>query len=174
MFEFALETVSRRGEVVRLGPQHVYTGPDGERRIRIARIHGSDDVDIPVTPELKAAIDAMPRSHLTFIVTAYGKPRSQVRARKRLRQMGDARPGLPARCRLHGLKKAGMRRLADDQNTTHELMAISGHKTLAEVERYTRGANKRKLADRGHGEADGPKANSQVTTLAPRILQPAL
>jgi hypothetical protein len=34
--EFALETVSRRGEVVRLGPQHVSGG-----RIRIERIHGA-------------------------------------------------------------------------------------------------------------------------------------
>ena len=64
VFEFALETVSRRGEVVRLGPQHVSTGPNGEPRIRIARIHGSDDVDIPVSPELMAAIDAMPRRHI--------------------------------------------------------------------------------------------------------------
>lgn len=36
VFEFALETVSRRGEVVRLGPQHVKNG-----RIRIERRHGS-------------------------------------------------------------------------------------------------------------------------------------
>src|SRR5262249_12830198 len=42
VFEFALETVSRRGEVVRLGPQHVKSG-----RIRIERTHGSADVDIP-------------------------------------------------------------------------------------------------------------------------------
>jgi hypothetical protein len=42
--EFALETTSRRGEVVRLG------------RIRIERTHGSRDVDIPLTADLQAAI----------------------------------------------------------------------------------------------------------------------
>jgi hypothetical protein len=60
VMEFALESVSRRGEVVRLGPQHVYTGSEGETRIRIARIHGSDDVDIRVTPELSAAMLRLP------------------------------------------------------------------------------------------------------------------
>ena len=72
VMEFALETASRRGEVVRLGPQHVRNG-----RIRIERTHGSEDVDIPISPELQAACDAMPKSHLTYIVTAHGKPRSK-------------------------------------------------------------------------------------------------
>ena len=60
VFEFALETVSRRGEVVRLGPQHCYIGEKGERRIRIERTHGSGDVDIQISDALAAAIDAMP------------------------------------------------------------------------------------------------------------------
>jgi hypothetical protein len=66
--EFALETVSRRGEVVRLGPQHVYIGSEGEPRIHIQRTHGSKDVDIPISPELKAACDAMPK---LYVVRAF-------------------------------------------------------------------------------------------------------
>ena len=72
VMEFALETASRRGEVVRLGPQHVRNG-----RIHIERTHGSEDVDMPMSPELHAACAAMPRAHLTYIVTVYGKPRSK-------------------------------------------------------------------------------------------------
>jgi hypothetical protein len=41
VFEFALETVSRRGEVVRFGPQHIYRGKDGEPRIRIVRLRAA-------------------------------------------------------------------------------------------------------------------------------------
>jgi hypothetical protein len=48
---------------------------------------------------------------------------------------------------MHGLKKGGMRRLAEDSATTHELMAISGHRTLAMVERYTADADRLRLAD---------------------------
>jgi integrase len=43
VMEFALETASRRCEVIRLGPQHVKDG-----RIRIERAKGSKDVDIPL------------------------------------------------------------------------------------------------------------------------------
>jgi integrase len=167
VFEFALETVSRRAEVVRLGRQHVSNG-----RIRIERIKGSDDVDIPVTPELQAALDAMPRSNLTFIVTAAGKPRSRFGLGNDF--SGWAREaGLPDRCRLHGLKKAGMRRLAEDGGTTHELMAISGHRTLSEVQRYTKGANSRKLADSGMAKRRGRMGNGDDTNIDPPITQTA-
>jgi integrase len=57
--EFAFETLSRRGEVVRLGPQHVYTAGDGKPWIHIARTHRSKDVKVPISPELMAAIDAL-------------------------------------------------------------------------------------------------------------------
>jgi len=172
VMEFALEALSRRGEVVRLGPQHVYTGLEGETRIRIARIHASEDVDIRVTPDLEAAIDAMPRTHLTFIVTAYGKPRSKFGLGTDFAQWARE-AGLPDHCRLHGLKKAGMRRGAEDGNTAHELMAQSGHKTLVEVQRYTHGADQKRLADQGMAKRRGAQSgNSQVTNLAARSYNP--
>jgi integrase len=155
VFEFALETVSRRGEVVWLGPQHHYYDKEGKRRIKIERTHGSADVDIPVSDELAAALDAMPKPQtmggvlpLTYLYTERGKPRSK-------KALGNdfagwvKQVGLPDCCRLHGLKKGGMRRGAEAQLTTHELMARSGHKSLAEVERYTDAANKKRLADSG-------------------------
>ena len=107
VMEFALETASRRGEVVRLGPQHVKNG-----RVRIERTHGSDDVDIPISPELKDACDAMPKSHLTYIVTSHGKLRSKYGLGNDFAKWATE-AGLPARCRLHGLKKSGMRRWAE-------------------------------------------------------------
>jgi hypothetical protein len=79
VFEFALETLSRRGEMVRFGPQHCYVGSEGERRIRIERTHGSEDVDIPMSEALATAIDAMPPPipingivPLTFLRVAFG------------------------------------------------------------------------------------------------------
>jgi integrase len=167
VFEFALETVSRRGEVVRLGPQHVKNG-----RIRIERTHGSADVDIPVSPELQAACDAMPKAHLTYIVTAYGKPRSKYGLGNDFaRWVTDA--GLPARCRMHGLKKGGMRRLAEHGNTTHELMAISGHRTLSEVQRYTDEADRKRLATSGMAKRRDQIENGEVANLSPGSGKPA-
>ena len=90
----------------------------------------------------------MPKSHLTYIVTAYGKPRSKYGLGNDFAKWVTA-AGLPTRCRLHGLKKSAMRRLAEAGNTAHELMAISGHKTLTEVQRYTSAADKKRLAESG-------------------------
>jgi integrase len=157
VMEFALQTTSRRGEIVRLGPQHVKNG-----WIRIERTHGSADVTIPVTPELQAAIDAMPKGHLTFIVTAYGKPRSK-------RGLGvdfakwTAAAGLPKRCRMHGLKKSGMTQLADAGGTAHELMAVSGHKTLSMVQLYTRDADRSRLAGSAMAKLRGQNEDTAVT-----------
>src|SRR5262249_24843993 len=150
------ETASRRGEIVRLGPQHVKGG-----RIRIERTHGSMDVDILLSRELQAACDAMPKGDLTYIVTAQGKPRSKYGLGNDFAKWATA-AGLPARCRLHGLKKGGMRRLAEDGNTTHELMAISGHRTLSEVQRYTDAADRKQLADRGMAKKRGQSKNTSV------------
>jgi hypothetical protein len=47
---------------------------------------------------------------------------------------------------MHGLKKGGMRHLAESGGTTHELMALTGHKTPAEVQRHTEDADRKKLA----------------------------
>src|SRR2546430_1072627 len=166
VMEFALETTSRRGEVVRLGPQHVKNG-----RIRIERTHGSEDVDIPMSPELQAACDAMPKAHLTYIVTAYGKPRSKYGLGNDFAKWATE-AGLPARCRLHGLKKGGMRRLAEDGATTHELMAISGHKTLSEVERYTKDADRKRLATSGMAKRLAQSVNTKVANLGAQSGKP--
>jgi len=166
VLEFALEAVSRRCEVVRLGPQHIKNG-----RIRIERAKGSIDVDIPVTPELQAACDAMPKSHLTYVVNHWGKPRS-IEGLGVVFAEWATEAGLPARCRLHGLKKGGMRRLAEAGNTTHELMAISGHRTLSEVQRYTADADRKKLADSGMAKRlAGQSENAEVANLPSPLVQ---
>jgi hypothetical protein len=53
--------------------------------------------------------------------------------------------GLPARCKAHGLRKAAARR-SEAGCSASEIAAITGHKTLAEVERYTRAADQERLA----------------------------
>jgi hypothetical protein len=163
VMEFAFEAFSRRGEVVRIGPQHVKNG-----RIRIERTHGSNDVDMETTPELQAACDAMPKDHLTYIVTAYGKPRSKYGLGNDFARWATE-AGLPSRCRLHGLKKAAMRRGAEKELTTQELMGLSGHKTLAMVELYTKGADRKRLADSGIAKLRGQSENVDATNTATQL-----
>ncbi|HWW36986.1 MAG TPA: tyrosine-type recombinase/integrase [Xanthobacteraceae bacterium] len=49
-------------------------------------------------------------------------------------------------CTVHGLRKAASRRMAEAGCTPHEIAAITGHRTLKEVERYTRAADQARLA----------------------------
>ena len=45
------------------------------------------------------------------------------------------------------MRKATAAALAEAGATPHEIMAITGHQTLDEVERYTKAARRTKLAD---------------------------
>ena len=54
--------------------------------------------------------------------------------------------GMPAGCSAHGLRKTACRRLAEAGCTVHEIAAISGHASIAEVQRYTKAADQARLA----------------------------
>jgi integrase len=51
-------------------------------------------------------------------------------------------------CPLHGLRKACCRRFAEAGCSVHEIKAISGHKSIGEVERYTRAVDQKAMAKR--------------------------
>ena len=49
-------------------------------------------------------------------------------------------------CSFHGLRKAAATRLANAGCTAEQIKAITGHKSLAEVARYTKAADQQRLA----------------------------
>jgi integrase len=49
---------------------------------------------------------------------------------------------------VHGLRKNAAVTLAEVGCEPHEIMAITGHKTLAMITHYTKRANQKRLADR--------------------------
>ncbi|MGA8229780.1 MAG: tyrosine-type recombinase/integrase [Xanthobacteraceae bacterium] len=54
--------------------------------------------------------------------------------------------GLPPKCAFHGLRKAACRRLAEAGASANVIAAISGHKSLSQVEHYTKQADQARLA----------------------------
>lgn len=100
-------------------------------------------VQTAVAANLKAAIDEWPRTHVTVLNTAYGKPFT-VDGYSRFMRDAITAAGLPMECQVHGLRKTLGRLLADAEATAHEIMAALGHTTLAEAERYTREADRRR------------------------------
>src|SRR5262249_5719280 len=100
---------------------------------------------IAIHPALARAIAAGPTNGLTIIGDKHGRP-IKAKALSELIQRAAAAAGLPERCKPHGLRKSGIRRLAEAGATTKELQSVSGHKTLREVERYSERANRAKLS----------------------------
>jgi integrase len=100
---------------------------------------------IPLHPQLAAILELWPQIHVALLTTNFGKPFT---TKGFGNWMADkiAMAGLPDHCVTHGLRKAAARRLADAGCTPHQIMAITGHRSLKEVTRYTRAAEQRGLA----------------------------
>jgi integrase len=140
-YALGLYTFQRRGDVIRLGRQHVVNG-----YLSFAQRKTGAKLVIPLHPELGRIIDATPSTNLTFLVTSHGHPYSDAGFGNWFRDACGA-AGLPKRCAFHGLRKAACRRGAEAGWTVHQIAAWSGHKTLKEVERYTRAADQKRLAE---------------------------
>jgi len=122
-----------------MGRQHIRNG-----MLHVKQAKTGAELWIPVTPELQQIIDASPVNQLTFITTELGKPFHSNGFSNWFRLKCDE-AGLH-HCSAHGLRKACARRLADALCTQHEIAAITGHASLKEVVRYTKGSNQRLLA----------------------------
>ncbi len=143
-----LYTGQRRSDVVRMGRQHVRNGV-----LSIVQQKTGQDVHIPLHGRLRAILDALPLDNLSFLVTAQGRPFTPAGFTNWFRDI-TREAGLPDGLSPHGLRKATCRRLAEAGCTPHEIMAISGHKSLTEVTRYTVAAGRKDLAKRAIASLD--------------------
>jgi integrase len=135
-----LYTAQRRSDVIRIGRQHIR---DGVLIVRQQKTGTA--LTIPVHTELARIIDETPIGHLTLLTTRFGRSYRDNNFSDQFRAWcGDA--GLPQHCVFHGLRKAAARRLAEAGCTAHEIAAMTGHKSLREVEHYTRAADQARLA----------------------------
>ena len=131
----------RRGDIVRMGRQHIRDGVLTIRQEKTGNL-----VEIPVHPALTTIIAQTPiAGQLTFLVSVTGAAFSSASFGNVFRDWCDEAE-LPKRCSSHGLRKAACRRLAEAGCSEHEIASISGHESLAEVRRYTRAASRAKLA----------------------------
>src|SRR5262249_42096833 len=129
------DTAQRRSDVVTLGRQHVRNGVLYLRQRKTGR-----SLEIPVHPALQAILDGTSSEHLTFLTTQAGQPFSPAGFTNWFRDRCNE-AGLPRGTSAHGLRKAACRRLAEAGCSANLIAAVSGHKSLREVQRYTEAAD---------------------------------
>ncbi|MCX5513741.1 integrase [Kaistia algarum] len=136
--DLLLYTGLRRGDVVRLGRQHVRNGI-----IEFRAEKNSEAITIPVLPPRQASIDGTKTGDLAFLVTAHGTPFVKESFGNWFRKACTA-AGCPGAA--HGLRKAGATRSAENGASERQLMAIFGWKTNKMAALYTKKAERKKLS----------------------------
>jgi integrase len=139
-FDLLLYTSQRCGDVAKMRRDDYRDGA-----IHVSQQKTGAQLVIPVHPMLKASIAACPCDGEYLISSHLGRPYrwdglSKMMSRA-IESAGLGRDVVP-----HGLRKSSMNRLAHSGASAKELSAISGHRTLKEVERYTPQADQAKLA----------------------------
>ncbi|WP_282170672.1 site-specific integrase [Ruegeria atlantica] len=138
-----LYTGAARVDVVKLGHQNIREGRIEYQRQKTRRSNGVL-VSIPIHPDLAEVLDRLPKDR-PFLATRTGTMRKPA-SFGNLMQKWTQEAQLP-NCSAHGLRKAFARRLAEVRSTTHEIASVTGHKSLALVQRYTEAADRGEMAD---------------------------
>src|SRR5207237_3914264 len=100
---------------------------------------------IPVHCDLAQSIKSVPKKGIFILGDALGRP-IQRQSLTRIIRIAAKEAGLPSKCVAHGLRKAALRRLAESGASDKEIAAVSGHRSMNEVQRYTAAADQSGLA----------------------------
>jgi integrase len=170
--ELLLNIAARRHDAHILSPQHIIiSNQDSQKKLcwrphKTLRTTGKM-LKLRITPQLQAALDAMPKpdnvvrfpkskDFTTFLTNDYGRPFASAAAfGNKFADWCKAAGLKPVMCddgkirnyRAHGLRKAALTALADAGCTGPELMAVGGHSSLAQVQKYIEEANQERGAD---------------------------
>jgi integrase len=130
-------TGQRRGDLAAMTKAHRRDGT-----IRVVQEKTGAELWIPEHRDLDAELARGETGHMSLLTKANGAAFSSDTLGHWFADAIDA-AGLSDECVLHGLRKTAARALAEAGCTVHEIQAITGHKSLAEVERYTKAASQK-------------------------------
>ncbi len=102
-------------------------------------------LQIPMHPSLREVLNAWPKKGPRILYGARGKPLTKESMGNYMIDAIKA-AGLPERCRMHGLRRVAAVMLVEAGCEIHEIMAITGHKDVKMVQKYTEDFSRRKLA----------------------------
>ncbi|MFC4168890.1 tyrosine-type recombinase/integrase [Teichococcus aestuarii] len=139
-FALLLYTGQRRSDVVRMGWPQVRN-----EAIDLKQVKTGTALAIPIHPDLATELTFTPRDQPTFLQRQNGAAFTANGFYMRFIGWCE-KAGIPQGRSPHGLRKAAARRLAEAGCTAHQIAAITGHRSLSEVERYTKAADQVRLA----------------------------
>jgi integrase len=150
-YALALYTGQRRGDVAAMATTDI-----AGDAIAVKQEKTGAPLWIPAHPALIEVLAATDLSGTAILTASHGRRYTRESFGNLMADAIDA-AGLPALCRLHGLRKSAGRCLAEAGATTRMIMAVLGHKTIKEAENYTRQAEQRLLAREGIARWAAPK-----------------
>jgi integrase len=155
-----LNTCQRRGDAIRLAPQHIQGG-----RLRFWQGKTGKFMSLPIIDELADELARHAARGEALLLTEYGKPFTPAGFGNWFADRCRA-AGVPGRA--HGLRKAAARRLSDAGATQQEIKAWGGWSNDAEVALYVAGADRARLADQSASKMASSQpalANSSLNLL---------
>jgi integrase len=158
-FALLLYSAQRKSDVARMGWQHIKSDA-----IEVRQQKTDAKLLIPVHPDLSRVLALAPKTNLTILTSERSAPFSSSGFSVWFRKCCDD-AGLP-NCTAHGLRKLAATRLANSGCTPAQIMAITGHRSMSELLRYTRAADQERLAK----EALSKQLRAETGT---EIVQPA-
>jgi len=139
-YTLLLYTTQRGGDVTKMNRADIVAG-----ELHVIQQKTGAELYLPFVQEIQRALVAYPANGLSLFGRKDGKPITRGGLTSFMKEAVE-KAGLPAKCVPHGLRKAGMRRMAEAGASVNQIAAVSGHKSLREVQRYTEAADQRRLA----------------------------
>lgn len=137
--DLLLFTGLRRGDVVKVGKQHIRDG-----RLRYRAQKNKVDIDIPLLAPLARSIEATKTGDLALLCNSRGRPWVKESFGSWFAEQCIA-AGVPGRA--HGLRKAGATLAAEGGASSLDLAAMFGWKNPRMADVYTKKANRARLAE---------------------------
>lgn len=141
-FMLALYTGQRLGDVLAMKWGDILDG-----RIQVKQGKTGEELEIPQHPKLRAHLKAIKKSAKGVYIVGRrdGRPLT-TDGFKTLWHRAMTNMGVKGYA-FHGLRKTAAARLAEAGCTEKQIASITGHKTLAMVQHYTRQADQKRLSD---------------------------
>lgn len=134
--------------------------------IQVKQQKTGEELVLTAPANLRVELDTWKReaSALTILTNRFGRPWDPQQLSHAL-PVALAKIGLSDELNVHGLRKLAATELADAGCTTHQIAAVTGHRTLAMVQHYTKTANQRSLAEAAVVLLQNADKNKKTTNL---------